>query len=108
MSDSKGKPDDEDWVLASSSADSKVIGRVPPFTRDDLDRALRIVCPPDMAEEIISELGSTGGGTRPGERWDNDILLTIAQFSIAHADRIREYLGWSQAQMQSEIAKLRD
>jgi hypothetical protein len=79
----------------------------PPISYDDILRALRDIrqYPPDFAQQFAKDLASTLD--EPGTLWSPAILLWVAMRSDAHEERIRQFLGFTEAQMTKALARER-
>jgi hypothetical protein len=79
----------------------------PPFDADDLRRAYRLVLPPEDADRVVDDSLRDGPLHSPGTIWVGDTLFWVALLSPAHAERMRAYLGLAQADMDRELARVR-
>lgn len=76
----------------------------PPITYEDLVRVFEKQYPRDESEEMARDLESAPAVAF----WSADVLFGVAELSSEHMQRIRQYLGWSDAKLSQEIAAFRN
>lgn len=95
-------------TLSSEDGSGRITFVTPPapIEADDLRAVFRSEYPQELADELTAELSADLGNA--SVFWSLDILLGVASLSSAHSDRMRNYLGWTDEKMASEMQKFKD
>lgn len=102
---SRGEPAEWTPLTPAESSQTRDAGHTSIFTRDEVERALSLLAPPQAAAEVLAALYDSP--TSPGETFfHGDLLFALASLSPSAAERVRTVSTLTDAEIIAGIAAL--